>query len=109
MSDQPAVADDLQLARDHFAKMRVMVEAGGPTQEQYPEVHRWLRETEGLLTRMGLTRDYLFGFWRDLGADFLNDTMQGLALRKPHGYAGDFEIIDRIYTQHISSNPTHAR
>lgn len=31
-------------------------------------------------------------------------TMQGMALGKLHGYAGDFEIIDRIYQMHISSN-----
>ena len=35
-------------------------------------------------------------------------TMQGMALRKVHGYAGDFEIIDRIYQRYISSNPALA-
>lgn len=29
-------------------------------------------------------------------------TMQGFALRKPHGYPGDFEIIDRIYIKHCA-------
>ena len=33
-------------------------------------------------------------------------TMQGFALRKPHGYAGDFEIIDRIYLRHITDDPS---
>lgn len=28
--------------------------------------------------------------------------MQGFALQKPHGYAGDFEIIDRIYQEWLS-------
>ncbi len=28
------------------------------------------------------------------------ETMQGFAFRKPHGYSGDYEIIDRIYTEH---------
>lgn len=31
-------------------------------------------------------------------------TLQGFALRKPHGYAGDFEIIDRIYLEHRSDD-----
>ncbi len=35
-------------------------------------------------------------------------TMQGMALCKVHGYAGDFEIIDRIYQNYISSNPVLA-
>ncbi len=29
-------------------------------------------------------------------------SMQGLALAKPHGYAGDFEIIERIYGHNVS-------
>ncbi len=37
----------------------------------------------------------------------LDDTLQGLALRKPHGHAGDFEIIDRIHTGHVTADPRH--
>lgn len=32
-------------------------------------------------------------------------TMQGLAFVKKHGYAGDFEIIDKIYTSWESAHP----
>lgn len=34
------------------------------------------------------------------------DTMQGYAFHKPKGYAGDYEMIDRIYTFWKSGNPT---
>ncbi len=37
-----------------------------------------------------------------IGSEF---TMQGLAFVKKHGYAGDFEIIDKIYTQYTSDHP----
>ena len=33
------------------------------------------------------------------------DTLQGFALRKPHGYPGDFEIIDHIYLEHCAEEP----
>ena len=33
------------------------------------------------------------------------DTLQGFALRKPHGYPGDFEIIDHIYLEHHAGEP----
>ena len=40
---------------------------------------------------------------RDILRNCLNvDTLQGFALHKPHGYAGDLEIIDKIYTEHRS-------
>jgi extracellular factor (EF) 3-hydroxypalmitic acid methyl ester biosynthesis protein len=31
--------------------------------------------------------------------------MQGYALAKPAGYAGDFEMIDRIYCNHVTEHP----
>lgn len=35
-------------------------------------------------------------------------TMHGFVCVRPHGYAGDFEIIDRIYQHHISEDAAHA-
>jgi SAM-dependent methyltransferase len=37
------------------------------------------------------------------------ETIQGWAYHKPLGYAGDFQIIEKIYTQHTSSNPHLAK
>lgn len=34
--------------------------------------------------------------------DFLQHTIQGHGLRKPQGYAGDYLMIDKILTEHIS-------
>lgn len=36
--------------------------------------------------------------------NLVNGTLQGQALMKPYGYAGDFDIIDKIYTHHISND-----
>lgn len=36
------------------------------------------------------------------GMEFLENTIQGYGLRKPLGYAGDFLMIDKIYTLHKS-------
>ena len=38
-----------------------------------------------------------------LGEVLTAETMQGFAYQKPHGYAGDFEIIDKIYRNHKTS------
>ena len=37
-----------------------------------------------------------------LSEQYLDETIHGHVLRKPFGYAGDFLIIDKIYTQHCS-------
>lgn len=39
-----------------------------------------------------------------LSPQYLEETIHGHVLGKPFGYAGDFLIIDKIYTQHSSSN-----
>ncbi len=36
---------------------------------------------------------------------FTPETMQGFAYLKPHGYAGDFEIIDRVYRRYHCPDP----
>ena len=38
---------------------------------------------------------------------FTSKTIQGFIFTKPHGYAGDFEIIDKIYRTEISGNPRY--
>lgn len=41
-------------------------------------------------------------YFKEFGDAMSPKTMQGFALQKPHGYAGDYEIIDKIYTETVS-------
>ena len=62
---------------------------------------------DGLMRRLpGLSADEVSAL-RAAFAESLSttETMQGFALLKPHGYAGDFEIIDRIYGRRITAEP----
>lgn len=43
-----------------------------------------------------------------LGDEVLRQTLTGFAYRKPYGYAGDFEIIDKTYRQEQHPDPRFA-
>jgi len=42
------------------------------------------------------------------GKEFLENTLHGRGYLKPNGYPGDYLFLDRIYTNHISSNPKYS-
>lgn len=44
-----------------------------------------------------------------LGPRFLWGTLIGFGFLKPHGYSGDFEMIDRIHTRFCSRDPMFSR
>lgn len=74
-----------------------LVQAGGPEPDQYSTLNSAL-EDFNLSKRRGEFNYYGPDFKEDLMGKALSfDTMQGLAYRKPHGYAGDFELLERIY------------
>ncbi len=85
-------------------KLISFIEAGGPEESEYDEVTDiWdnLNLEDADAGTKTLTRDKLLLLF---GEDFLNHTIQGFAYRKPHGYAGDFEMIDLIYQEKITQN-----
>ena len=79
-----------------IARLSSFIAAGGPEENEYKELTDiW----DGLNKHPGNNS------WDELlrlfGQDFLNQTAHGFSYRKPLGYAGDFEIIDKIYQQKI--------
>jgi extracellular factor (EF) 3-hydroxypalmitic acid methyl ester biosynthesis protein len=91
------------------ASIKSVIDRGGPEPAEYDFIRSWLDDAERLLESGSATRQQLQQVWRDQGECFLRETMQGFGLLKPHGYAGDFEMIDRIYTQWRSPNPHFVR
>ncbi|MCV9965100.1 class I SAM-dependent methyltransferase [Pararhizobium sp. BT-229] len=93
--------------------MKSVAEKGGPDPDDYVDVIRALDVLhseefvieDGLARRCATNADsarIMEEHWR---AFWSTATMQGFARVKPHGYAGDFEIIERIYNGQISSSP----
>lgn len=77
------------------AFVKKLLEVGGPEKPDYAQLIQKINhvETEKHQQLLQLLAPVL-----------TTDTMQGFAYQKPHGYAGDFEIIDRIYTKRKSDN-----
>ncbi len=90
---------------EHILFARRFVEQGGPRESDDAEFGAWLAELSFLRERGELLPVEL-AVLRDVFGEALSPaTIQGFALRKPHGYAGDFEIIDRVYQWYVSPVP----
>ena len=90
-----AIADSVT---EYLDVVRELLIRGGPDSSDYEYLKNVPKEMSTIPLDMEL-KVY------DLLQPLLTvDSMIGFAFRKPHGYAGDYEIIDRIYTQRKSQN-----
>ncbi len=87
------------------AYIQSLVETGGPASKDYPVLEKWIRDVYFAFSNGVLNNSDLERIRSSLGDALSQETLQGFAYTKPHGYAGDFEIIDRIYSQHITNQP----
>jgi len=89
----------------HFDFIKNLVNKGGPTSEDYAELDSWLEETSDHIKSGKITEIQISELLSTLGDAATTKTLQGFVLKKPHGYAGDFEIIDKIYKKYTSQQP----
>jgi diguanylate cyclase (GGDEF)-like protein/PAS domain S-box-containing protein len=78
------------------------VERGGPEPSEYIELNDYYSSINSMLKEGKISRAQIRELWVAGGEVFSEDTMQGFVCKKPHGYHGDYEIIDRIYMEWIS-------
>lgn len=82
--------------------IRRLVEKGGPVAQDYAELDNHLAEIHSAWRRAEFSGTQLADFRSAFGNALSISTLQGFGLAKPYGYAGDFDIIDRIYRMHTS-------
>lgn len=93
--------------RQQIEFLKMLVANGGPRENQYEELNRFFKNFNQLRQQKIITDNDMAGIWHELSdAFYTTETMQGYAVLKPHGYAGDFVIIERIY-QHWLSPKEH--
>jgi SAM-dependent methyltransferase len=85
-----------------LAQLREMVTRGGPEPPEYG----WLSAAFPRLRRAGVSPKQVAAVF---GPTLTPECLHGHGYLKPRGYAGDFEIIDRIYTSWLSPDPRLAR
>ncbi|WP_412069970.1 methyltransferase domain-containing protein [Rubrivirga sp. IMCC43871] len=83
-----------------------LVGAGGPTPDEYAAFGRWIARVAAETRAGRLSEGELRALRAAFGRALSLETNQGLSLRKPHGYPGDYEIIDRMYREHVTDDPT---
>lgn len=54
-----------------------------------------------------ISKEHIAEINTNFGNEFLKKTLHGKGFLKPNGYPGDYLFLDRIYTNHISSNPKY--
>ncbi len=76
--------------------IKKLVEKKGPEESDYHALHLEIERIGSMLDQPSPA--ILYGDLLDIISPVLSvETMQGFAFHKPHGYSGDYEIIDKIY------------
>ena len=90
---------------NHIQYIRYLMDKGGPEENDYAALDAWVNDVSQQVSDGKLVENQISKIHDEFGEAFSKETMQGFAYTKPHGYAGDFEIIDRIYQKYISDQP----
>lgn len=80
-----------------------LINNGGLTANHYDDFEKFLTQITKELNEGKLSAQDIEAIRNAFGdAMMTTKTLQGHVFLKPHGYAGDFEIIDKIYCHHIA-------
>lgn len=74
------------------------------TAEYYPLIDAMVQSVAHLKKNGEINENDIKEMQGFFGQEFLENTLQGMALLKKYGYAGDFLMIDKIYTGNTSGN-----
>lgn len=91
--------------KHHIDFVKDLVAKGGPDSSEYQEFTDWLAMVKTELNNGKITKEDLQLLRDEMGEALSILTLQGFVFNKPHGYPGDYEIIEKIYLEHTSNNP----
>ena len=85
--------------------LKGLIDNGGPMPEDYAACNDFFIFVHKQLSEGSLSREEVRELWRGFDPVFSRKTLQGFVCEKLHGYAGDFEIIDKIYQKWLAPEP----
>lgn len=88
-----------------FHYIQELVAKGGPDPADYDGLNAWFAAVHARILQGEQPPGEAQALRAAFGDAMSPMTLQGLVCAHPHGYAGDFEIIDKIYVRHLSPNP----
>jgi extracellular factor (EF) 3-hydroxypalmitic acid methyl ester biosynthesis protein len=88
---------------DHIEYIGRLAQKGGPDPSDYDSLDKCFRSIGDLIRGGKCAHSDLVKYWPSFGDAFSTKTIQGFVVNRPHGYAGDFEIIDKIYQEDVTS------
>ncbi len=89
----------------HVNSAERWVSRGGPNPSEFNEFSAWLNELASAVEKGQISDNEKKQLQEAFGEALSVKTLQGISLVKPRGYAGDFEVIDRVYQRSITTNP----
>ena len=98
-----------KLAYETYEFISYLSEKGGPDPSDYLMLNTLLKNFSWDKGNSLFSENHLQAIREAFGEALSPETLQGWAYQKPLGYAGDFQIIEKIYTHHTSSNPHLAK
>ncbi|MEO6202912.1 MAG: class I SAM-dependent methyltransferase, partial [Nitrospirales bacterium] len=103
----PSSATEIQkLAQGTSELIARFSKKGGPDPTDYPMLNTLLQQFSGGSIHKIFSADQLGSIRSAFGEALSPETIQGWAYHKPLGYAGDYQIIEKIYNYYTSSNPS---
>jgi len=94
------------ILRNYDEFIENLMNNNGPDQNQYNELSNWYNDVGNNLDKCILCKNDIDDLRNKFGSVFIdNNSLQGHIFNKPLGYAGDYIVIDKIYTKSISTNP----
>ena len=89
---------------DIFQQLQNIRQKESFSKEYYPFIDTMVQEVAHLKKSGEISDEDITRIQHFFGQDFLENTLHGMALLKKYGYAGDFLMIDKIYTGNTSAD-----